>query len=81
MRKRGKGILKSLPASPCPLCDALQFSKIFGKESDDLIGLSIVERTGYNGMGREKWHKKTKSNPKVLPAAGRRISKPKTNFI
>ena len=81
MRKGGKSILKSLSASPRPLCDALQLSKISGEESNDLIGLPIVERTGYNGMGRKEWHKRTKSNPKFLPAAGRPISKPKTNFI
>jgi len=47
MRKGGKSILKSLFALS-PLCDALQLSKISGEESNDLIGLPIVERTGYN---------------------------------
>jgi hypothetical protein len=65
MRKWGKGILKSLSASPCALCDPFQLSKIFGKESDDLIGLSIVERTGDNGMSRKEWHKRTKANPNI----------------
>jgi len=66
MRKGGKGILKSLSASPCPFGNPFQLSKISGEESNDLIGLSIVERTGYNGMGREEWHKKLLLNRLIV---------------
>jgi hypothetical protein len=64
MRKETQGILKSLPAPPCSLSNRFQLSEILGEEGNDLIRLSIVERTNHNGMGREEWHKKTRSNPK-----------------
>ncbi len=67
MGKEAKSILKSFPASPCPFGNPFQLSKISGEESDDLIGLPIVERASYNGIGREEWHKSTRSNPKSLP--------------
>jgi hypothetical protein len=64
MRKEAKGVLKSLPAPPRSLSNPFQLSKILGEEGNDLIGLPIVERANHNGMGREEWHKKTRSNPK-----------------
>jgi hypothetical protein len=75
MRKEAKGILKSLPAPSRPFGYSFQLSKIRGKEGEDLIGLTIVERANHNGICRKERHKLTKLNPKSLPAAGRRISK------
>ena len=57
MRKEAKGVLKSFPAPPRSLSNPFQLTEIFGEESHDLIGLSIVQRANHNGMGREEWHK------------------------
>ena len=59
MGKEAKGILKSLLAPPRPLCNSLQFTKIFGEESDDLIGLTVVERANHDGIRFEERHKRT----------------------
>ena len=80
MRKETEGILKSLPAPPRPLCNPFQLTKIFGEESDDLIGLTVVERANHNGIRFEERHKRTRSNSKSLPI-GRRISKSETKML
>ena len=64
MRKKAKGILKSLPAPSRPFGYSFQLSKIRGKEGEDLIGLTIVERANHNGICRKERHKLTKLNPK-----------------
>src|SRR4030042_255304 len=65
MREEAKGVLKSLPAPPRPLCYSVQLSKFPGEEGDDFIGLTIVEGANHNGIGREKRHKRTKLNPNI----------------
>ena len=59
MRKEAKGILKSLPAPSRPFGYSFQLSKIRGKEGEDLIGLTIVERANHNGICRKERHKLT----------------------
>jgi len=66
MRKEAKGILKSLPAPSRPFGYSFQLSKIRGKEGEDLIGLTIVERANHNGICRKERHKKIPLNRLIV---------------
>ncbi len=58
MRKETEGILKSLPAPPRPFGNPFQLTKIFSEESDDLVGLTVIERANHNGIRFEEGHMK-----------------------
>ena len=74
MRKEAEGILKSFPAPPRPLCNPLQLAKIFGEESDDLIGLTVVERSNHNGIRFEERHRSKVIRPSGYQEVGIRLS-------
>jgi hypothetical protein len=69
MRKEAQGILKTFPAPPRSFRNSFQFTEVLGEEGDNLIGLSVVQGTNHNGIGRKKRHKHTMLNPRSLPAA------------
>ena len=65
MGKEAQRILKSLFASPRPLRNPFQLSKILGEESDDLIGLTVVEGADDNGICCEERYKRVNPNIKI----------------
>jgi hypothetical protein len=56
MRKKAKGILKSLPAPPRPLGNSFQLSKILGEKGNDLIRLAVVCGSNHNGICLKERH-------------------------
>ena len=64
MRKKTKGILKPLPASPRPLSNGFQLSEITREKSDDFVGFAVVCGSNDNRVCLKERHLATTQNSK-----------------